>query len=352
MTSILYITLRADIGGGPKHVFELSQEIKNRNNFSVYIASPIQKPFGEKFLQISAEHFEMPFRKFSLITLLRLIRFCNRHNIQIIHSHGRGAGIYSRLLKFFGFKVIHTYHGIHRDPGPMGFLKIKIDKILENLTDALIFVSFSEYKKAKSVGLGNRNAITIENGINPLLRTMSKTRGRTLGNLSRLTFQKGQDSLIDHFHALISEYPSEGFQLFLGGEGEDHQILHEKIKSLNLQDKVILKGEITDPVSFLETLDVYVSLSRWEGLPLSVLEAMFLKIPCVLSNVIGHEEFISRGAADDGTTPQMFSNSIHRLLSDGGEYERLANNGYNFVKNKHTLQRQVDENEILYRKML
>lgn len=351
-TSILLITLRADIGGGPKHVFELAQEIIKRNQFKVFIASPNQKPFGNQFKSMSANHLEMPFRKFSIITFLRLIAFCFRHKINLIHSHGRGAGIYSRMMKLFGFKIIHTYHGIHQEPGLKGWIKIKIDLALEYFSDVLIFVSASELKNARNVGLGkNLSSIVVENGILPLGVKHNRIRGKVLGNLARLTFQKGQEILIDYFHELVRIYPNDGYHLCLGGAGEDDSKLQSRISELGLQDKVTLIGEVTDIKSFFESIDLYVSNSRWEGLPLSVLEAMFLKVPCVLSNVIGHEEFLLAGAARNGTSKNDFLEAVNDLANSDENYKKIANSAFSYVTERHTIDSQVNKIETIYKRL-
>ena len=112
---ILLVTLRADWGGGPQHVDLLINNISEK--FEIYVTCPNDKPYYEKWKNNPKvkDIFILPHRKFSFKKLIGLSNFVKNHNIEIIHSHGKGAGIYSRLLKLFNYnlKIIHTLHGFH-----------------------------------------------------------------------------------------------------------------------------------------------------------------------------------------------------------------------------------------------
>ena len=112
--NILLITVRADFGGGPRHVHQLIEELPS--DFNIYVAFPQGKPYGNLW----QEHpkikkcINIPYRKFSIKYLFLLRRFIIENNISILHSHGNGAGLYSRILKIIvpQIKVVHTFHGI------------------------------------------------------------------------------------------------------------------------------------------------------------------------------------------------------------------------------------------------
>ena len=93
---ILLITVRADTGGGPKHVYDILEGLQN--DFDFFIAAPDNERYSNDYKALAKEFLPIPHRKFSLTTLLEIYLFCRKHNIQIIHSHGFGAGLYSRLL--------------------------------------------------------------------------------------------------------------------------------------------------------------------------------------------------------------------------------------------------------------
>ncbi|MFN3873515.1 MAG: glycosyltransferase, partial [Ignavibacterium sp.] len=72
--NILLITLRSDIGGGSKHLNSAFDNLKN--DFSFFIASPIDEPFGIKWSdELKDKFFQLPHRKFSISYFIRLIGF-------------------------------------------------------------------------------------------------------------------------------------------------------------------------------------------------------------------------------------------------------------------------------------
>jgi len=299
LINILLITVRSDTGGGPKHVFDLVRTLKEKyQDNKISIASPADLPYGPKFRDLAHKHFEIPHRKFSIIKFLSLLIYCKDQNINIVHSHGRGAGYYSRLLGLFGIKVIHTFHGAHFERSATGKIKVFIDRVLKIATDKLINVSHDEYKASLSMGLTNESKVAIiPNGIDHIhikkeYSEYKKNESRKSfnlpetaiiwGTLSRLTYQKG----IDLFLKL--DLP-ENTVFAIAGDGEDKESL---LKSIPEQKKkqILFLGNINEPIKFLSALDGYFSSARWEGLPLSVLEAMSCELPCLLSRVDGHRE--------------------------------------------------------------
>ena len=96
---VLHITSRADTGGGPKHVLDLtSTTAKDHHQFEIYIASPNEPPFSAKYQEVAKKWLEIPKRRVCLKSLLEIRKFYKENSIDIVHSHGRGAGYFSRFL--------------------------------------------------------------------------------------------------------------------------------------------------------------------------------------------------------------------------------------------------------------
>lgn len=106
--NILMITLRTDMGGGPKHILDLISVLKSDKIISgdnYFLASPLDEPFGSLLLSKFDQHLPLPHRKFNFVNFIKLYLYIHKHKVDIVHSHGRGAGIYSRLLCLLGCKV-------------------------------------------------------------------------------------------------------------------------------------------------------------------------------------------------------------------------------------------------------
>jgi glycosyltransferase involved in cell wall biosynthesis len=290
------ISARADQGGGPRHMLDLINALSS--SAVIFSASPNQKPYGQLFKEKSEAFFEIPSRRFSIFTFFGLLSFCYRNQISIVHSHGRGAGSYSFLLCFFGFQVLHTFHGYH----PKSLLSDKLLRFLESnlfrLGRVFIAVSKGELRRVSEFNphLQSRTVL-IFNGVESDSATSSKIKREAYTQLSPLVFgcltrldkQKGNDVLIQHFGSLPKEILSKT-KLRIAGEGPEEAKLKELTRRLNLQDHVEFVGVASDPSEFLSRCDYYVSASFGEGLSYSTLEALREGLPLLLSNVTGHDE--------------------------------------------------------------
>ena len=108
--NILMISSSSTIGGGTKHMFSLGRNLSC--DFKVYYAIPRNKIF-RNYLKSNC-HIEISERKLNLFDILRLIKFVKSKSIDIIHAHGKGAGLLARLVVFLRPRpLIYTFHGIH-----------------------------------------------------------------------------------------------------------------------------------------------------------------------------------------------------------------------------------------------
>jgi len=281
----------------------------------VFIASPEEEPYGTEFLKVADKHFALPHRAFSFGALFELIQFLKVNSIAVVHSHGRGAGVYSRLLKFFGFKVFHTFHGIHQDPSFMGKVKFWLDRVLNPLTDGFVFVSQSEKDEAERVGFSfSKPNVVIAPLAPPCWIEFPKTYSHPIkvGSISRFDHQKGIDLLFANLSQFAKQNPSLEWTFELAGGGPLQFIVPE-----NIRDRVKMIGVIREPIEFLRTLDIYVANSRWESFNISVIEALSQGLPLLISNVAGHEYFIKNRVAIgfEAQDAAQFSNKLKLLMS-------------------------------------
>ncbi|MBT7610767.1 MAG: glycosyltransferase family 4 protein [Bacteriovoracaceae bacterium] len=362
MIKILYITSRSDIGGGPKHLYDLVRYIsKNfKQEFEVHIAAPIERPFWEKYETICTNLIAIPKRKFSILSYFNLLSYCKNQNIKLIHSHGRGAGVYSRLLKLFGLNIVHTFHGVHTEKGIIAYIKILMDKFLKLLTDRFISVSLDEQFKAIHLNIASMEDIqTINNGIDSnkvlnYINTQNKTISKKVEfcTLARFDYAKGLDILIGHILKLPSDILAK-VHFTIAGLGNETNRFQSRLNSQKLKDSVTLIPETNNPLQLLYNSDVYLSSSRYEGLPLSVLEAMACNKPCLLSDVIGHNSF------KKNNTALFFKLSNHEAFKDGIVYFTSSENRIKYgtrsielVQQYFSIKQMAEDTVQLYRDMV
>lgn len=292
---ILLITASGKIGGGPKHVFLLKEILKDY--FEFYLAMPKTKLWEAGDFN-NKNYIEISERKISLKDIYNLIYFAKKNSIDIIHSHGKGAGFIGRIIKFFFMKpLIYSFHGIHNKC--LGRLKRIIYFYYEIFTgwidDEKVFVSESEMLSARksNIYIGN-NFTIINNATKKLAKKENILTSNTKLSISKLDNSKKniisvcrlveQKNIFEIFK--IANHLNE-YNFIILGDGDLYLKAKEYLIFNNINN-VYLLGNKDNVFEFLYKGDLFLSTSLYEGLPISVLEAMSVGIPIVASNVPGN----------------------------------------------------------------
>jgi len=101
-------------------------------------------------------------------------------------------------------------------------------------------------------------------------------------NLARLSAEKNQAEMIKAFARLAQEQPN--VMLYIIGQGPERKNLENLIRKLNMQDRAILTGVLSNPFGLMYQCDCFVLPSLYEGQPLTVFEARALHLPVILSD--------------------------------------------------------------------
>ncbi|MBU6154235.1 MAG: glycosyltransferase family 4 protein [Bdellovibrionales bacterium] len=271
-----------------------------KDQVDVFIAAPDEAPYGPKFRELSKDFFALPHRSFRVDVLIRLLIWARRHQIKIIHSHGRGAGYYSRLLYFLGFKILHTPHGVHREESFWGELKFLSDRLLSYFTDQFIFVSEGEKHIAEQLKFKNAHKgqilFPILNGSDRPLPKQGSTPLKdppffTFGSLGRIDPIKGIEGLLDMLQEFKKAHPEIQWKWIHAGPGVPPMVPEA------IRDQVTFMGPVDDPQMLFDRIDGFIAPSISESFNLSVAEALMAGIPCLISNIPGHEHYLKAGVA-------------------------------------------------------
>lgn len=112
-----------------------------------------------------------------------------------------------------------------------------------------------------------------------------------LGHAGHLAGVKNQAFLLDLMPLILETRPDT--KLLLLGEGEDRPMLEQKIRDMNLEDAVIMTGNVPNVADYLSAMDVFVFPSLYEGLPLSILEVQANGLPCIISDGVPRDVFLT-----------------------------------------------------------
>ncbi|CUH99098.1 glycosyltransferase [Leisingera aquaemixtae] len=305
---VLFLTVRADLGGGPEHLYQL---LKHRpKGIGAYVACPDDKPYHDRYRALLGPDriVPLPHRAFSLGSLAATARFIRREGIDVLHSHGKGAGLYARVLGLWtGRPVVHTFHGLHTgEYSPLKkALYLRLEQLLGLGTQKAICVSEGEARLIREAGVSRADKLAvIPNGIEiPETVTRPRWDGGMLRLLavSRYDHQKNPDLLIDIAKALSG---SLRFHLDVIGTGERLPQIQQRLNDEGLAQHVTLHGGVANPRDHFRRAHAFVSTSRWEGMPLAVLEAMSEALCVLATDVVGNADVIR-----DGKTGRLFRTS-------------------------------------------
>ncbi|MGN0999227.1 MAG: glycosyltransferase [Faecousia sp.] len=112
-----------------------------------------------------------------------------------------------------------------------------------------------------------------------------------LGHAGHLAEVKNQPFLLELMPLVLEKRPDA--LLLLLGDGEDRPALEEKIREMRLEDHVVMTGNVSNVADYLSAMDVFVFPSLYEGLPLSILEVQANGLPCVISDGVPKDVFLT-----------------------------------------------------------
>jgi len=222
-----------------------------------------------------------------------------------------------------------------------------------NLGFATHLVAVSERVRTESIQQGARpeKICIIHNGTNmPEPAQFDKAAYRcSLGipqdaplvlSVGRLTDQKAHTFLVQAAPAVLEHFPDTVFAV--AGDGELWDALQGEIRQLKLEDHFRLLGARGDIPFLLSVADIFALPSRWEGLPIALLEAMNMGLPAVATAVEGVEEVIEHG--QNGLlipleNAHALGNALSDLLSNKEMRQRIATAGKAHVRDRYSLER-------------
>lgn len=220
-----------------------------------------------------------------LYTILKKI-----NGIDVIHLHSSKAGFLGRIVSFLlgkSNKTIYTPHAIsflRLDVSPKKRkIFIWMEKFASLFGGKIVACSKSEKEVIKEQGI--KNVTFINNGIKPLQveKKVNTSDKITIISVGRLSTQKNPKLFNDI--ALEFIY-NPNIQFIWCGDGElKSELTAPNIKCTGWIEKKELEN-------YLANADIYLSTSLWEGLPLSVLEAMSIGLPVVLSDCVGNRDLV------------------------------------------------------------
>lgn len=300
---ILFI-VEAMGGGVFTYIVDLSNQLVDSYEMHIAYATRKQTPkdferyFDQRIHLHHVKNFERTLNPVKDIRAFFEIRkIAELVQPDIIHLHASIAGALGRFA-FNGKKIVLFY-----TPHGYSFLKENYDPLRRGFFHAVeaicgkrncTTISCSKGEHQESVKL-NKQAVYVSNGINveeideflkndvKVHHSLNEEENFTVFTIGRICYQKNPSM----FNRIAKSLPDLSFVWI--GDGE----LREELDSPNIQITGWLERE--DAIRMAAGYHLFILPSLWEGLPMSLLESMYLKKICLVSNVIGNRDVIQNG---------------------------------------------------------
>jgi glycosyltransferase involved in cell wall biosynthesis len=175
-----------------------------------------------------------------------------------------------------------------------------------------------------------------------------------IGMVGRLWRQKNPDCLL-RAAIRVLEQTDKKVKFFFIGDGELHQELEQEIIRHGLESRIQILGWRRDVPALLSALDVFVLPSRWEGMPLAILEAMASSLPVVVSDISGNRDLVSDnvdGCLFESDNDVQLSEKLLMLINEPEKRARLGESGRQKVIEHYQLQNRIEKIQDLYQSLL
>lgn len=272
-------------GGTERVATIIANEIAGESEYDIFFVSLVEKrdkPFFEiseniKRFALFNEVVKGSTHIFSICSKLKKI--VKENNIDVIVDIDGILDVYSLIVKLFTKVKVISWEHFNFYQNPVVPYRKYTRALAGRFADEIVTLTDEDLRYYKE-NLKIKCPITsIPNPVMNLESDISYSNNKILLTVGRLTYQKGFDMLLDV--AKIVLYKHNDWKWIILGDGEDRKELELKINELGLQDKVILKGNVDDVEYYYKNAGIYVLTSRYEGLPMTLLESKAFKLPIV-----------------------------------------------------------------------
>ena len=276
----------------------------------------------------------------------------HKNEYGFVHGHiGSSAAIYLKSAKDHGIKTIAHSHNTYTGKGLKELIYKSVSYPVRNIADCFFACSMKagtdRYgEKAKIIVINNAidtSVFVFEKDIQNLKRKQLNISEESFvyGHIGRFYDQKNHDFLIDIFKVILYRDPNS--YLLLAGDGPLRKDIENRVRELGLTDHVLFLGIRSDIPELMQSMDLMIFPSLFEGLPVTLVEAQASGLRCLISDVISDEAVIT----DDLITKMSLTQSADAWAEKAIElssYNRYAHTeevkkaGFDIKENAEWLQ--------------
>ncbi len=392
----MFVITRLAVGGAPQSVLTCIGGLDPKEYRIVLVSGVPDKNEGD--LMADARALNVPLHLISelrraphpvkdLKALWNLCCLMRGERVDIVHTHLSKAGILGRFAAYLcGVPaIVHTYHG---DVLEGYFSKLKswlytrAERVVGRVTDRFVCVSEALKQRLLAYRLGlpedfqvipngidvhftdsDSHPITVRPGVtHSCLRDAGtgvgagfapgeRAVGRRVGTLAMFYPIKRLDLFVRMAHRLRETHADISFEI--AGDGMEAEALHRLSESLG--KPVAFGGICRDRRAFLNSLDIFVSCSDFEGAGMGVMEAMAAGVPVVATCVGGVAEIVQDGKTGVLLPPDdvdALCVAVGNLLSDAPLRKRMGRTARQYARAHFSEKKMIAELDAMYRALI
>ncbi len=277
----------------------------------------------------------------------------------IIHTHSAELGfLVSFLAKIFHIPVIQTCHGICFNDKSVSPVKRVLEAFLLKYGLFTYITTVDKCSLEDFSRQGIRDVRYIPNGVD-----VASFSGKSIHcmhpmkflSVGRLEHQKGFDVLIDA--AMSLKQVTDDFQVNIIGDGSQRDGLARQISRCSLEDTVHLLGSVPKEELVQQYIcsDAFILPSRWEGLPLTLLEAWAAGLPVIVTNVGGLPELckdMENAIVLNPGDPNTLCHAMRFFIEHWDIAERLGSEGNRVARTLYSWESVSNQYQAVYRQII
>ena len=354
---VLMVTQYLGLGGLERMILNLSIILKTRGNWRPHVFVYDHAKFADpgSHLGLSLEEAGIPVtyfsksRGFSPKAVVKIALTILRDDISVLHTHDLGGLIYGVGAKFATFgrvRLVHTQHSfVHLVRKKRYQL---YEKFFTYFANEITVVSADTRKTYVELGVPDRKIHIVPNGVQFPEYVSGETMTRALRvsarqaaidslkvhpaiaplrahldshwvlYMARLHGRKGQDQAMRVWGALDPRVRGKLTLLFLGLETEQGQAekLRKLIEIAPDSSRILCLGPSHSPGLWLQSAEVFLSSSEFEGLPLASIEAAGAGLPLILSEIPGHASLKANSTQYPLGQPEQGARALERIIAE------------------------------------
>lgn len=301
-------------------------------------------------------------RKNVLKTIIKIRKLIKNIKPDIIHTHQFASNFYGSMSTI-GLSIPIIFH-MYNPQMELPSRRIIRWFLSKTLIDDFIVETEVQKNLIARTGIRKNKIFVVNNAFNPKNITVSENFNKdafkkhisvprnsfVIGAVGRLAHEKGYDTLIK----AVGELIKNGLDLFLVivGDGPEKDNLEKLAQEVGIKKKIIFIGFMKNVANIMSLFDIFVVSSYTESFSVVATEAMFLKIPVIITDRLMSRDLFAEAVITVSPTASSLREGIEYLYHNKTKRMELVEKGIKLVEEKFTIDMQVEKLKIIYDNIL